>query len=272
MPRSIPPGAWARPWTPDARPCTGLGAGGWAAISLTADRAAVATAAELLGLADRMIAHDRRLRQGAPPVRPAHRELPGRQAPAGRGPGQARVRPAGGLRRRLGPRRGRARPHRPASTAKARPRTRPPRRPGSPSRCTGPSATPGSATSTSSSSGRGPWRAAWGSAADHRQRGARLADWPIARSADRSALPEPIGTPGPRDWLAGLPERLRERRRRRWACRCTAGRLGRQVGPLMTTASDPDGAGPGIALDGDDGTVRPHLHRPVPTCSEVAVD
>ena len=46
--------------------------------------------------------HGRRLRQGAPSVRQAHRQLPGGQAPAGRRPGQARVRPPGGLRARPG--------------------------------------------------------------------------------------------------------------------------------------------------------------------------
>ena len=102
--------------------------------------------------------HGRRVRQGAPPVREADRELPGGQAPAGRGPGRPRVRPAGGLRGGVGTGRGRGRrvedrPLRPRPT----PRMRPPRRPGSPSRCTGPSATPGSATCTCSSNGPGPW-------------------------------------------------------------------------------------------------------------------
>ena len=101
--------------------------------------------------------HDRRVRQGAPPVREAHRELPGRQAPVGRRPGQAWSSPGRWSTPRPGPSTRasppvRGRRPRPRPT----PRKRPPRRPGWPCRSTGPSATPGSATSTCSSSGRGP--------------------------------------------------------------------------------------------------------------------
>ena len=72
-----------------------------AAVGLLADRAAAGTAALLIGLAERMLAMSGGLRQGAPPVRQAHRQLPGRQAPAGQRPGGARVRPARHLPRRL---------------------------------------------------------------------------------------------------------------------------------------------------------------------------
>ncbi len=72
-----------------------------AAVGLLADRAAAGTAALLVGLAERMLALERGLRQGPPPVRQADRQLPGGQAPAGQRAGGAGVRAARHLPRRL---------------------------------------------------------------------------------------------------------------------------------------------------------------------------
>ena len=118
--------------------------------------------------------HDRAarlLRQGPPAVRQAHRQLPGRQAPAGRGPGPPRVRPARWSTARPG-RSTTASPTPPGRRRWPRPtrRRRPSRRPGCRCRSTGPSATRGSATSTSSSSGPGPWPRPGDRPADHRAR------------------------------------------------------------------------------------------------------
>ena len=95
-------------WSPTAETRVLSGPDAAAALRLTRDRAAVATA----GRARRPGRPDdhrgRRLRPGAPPIRQAHRQLPGRQAPVGRSPGAAGVRPARGLRLGLVPRPGRA--------------------------------------------------------------------------------------------------------------------------------------------------------------------
>ena len=114
------------------------------------DRAAMGTGAVLVGVADRLDRHGRAVRQGAVAVRKADRLLPGREAPSRRRAGAGRVRPTRGVPGRAG-RWPRAMAT-PACTPRwRRPwrRTPPPWRPGPRSRSTGPSATPGSTTSTS---------------------------------------------------------------------------------------------------------------------------
>ena len=100
--------------------------------------------------------HGGELRQGTPPVRPAHRELPGGQASSGRSPGRVWSSPVPWSTAPPGPSTGRSRdrhrePRRPAPRPRQRPSPPmpPPKRPGCPSRSTGPSGTPGSATSIS---------------------------------------------------------------------------------------------------------------------------
>ena len=127
-----------------------------ASIRRTADRAAVASAAQLLGLTDRMITmaadYARERHQFGKPIgsfQAVKHLLAGAQVAL------EFARPvvyaaAWALDEGEADRRGRRRRPRPT------PRRRPPRRPGSPSRCTGPSATRGSATCTCSSNGRGP--------------------------------------------------------------------------------------------------------------------
>ena len=130
---------------------------------------------------------------------------------AGRGPGRSwsspdrRSMPPPGPLTRASP------PHlEPLRPPRLWPRRRPPRPPGWPSRCTAPSATPGNAICTSSSSGPGPWLRPGVRPADHRRGRARLLDR--------------VGLTGRRsDDLGGGRRRgIRERRRRRWASRCIA--------------------------------------------------
>ena len=158
--------------------------------------------------------HGRRVRQGAPPVRRAHRELPGRQAPVGRRPGGPGVRPPGGLRRSLVP--GRARhptppgPPRPPRPTPPTPRSR---RRGSPCRSTGPSATPGSATSTCSSSGPGRCPS----------RGDQRPTTGAGCSSPSSATAESAGSVDGRSAsVGGRLRSLRTRRRHRSGPRCSS--------------------------------------------------
>jgi alkylation response protein AidB-like acyl-CoA dehydrogenase len=75
--------------------------GAGASLARTLDKAALALAAEQVGGAQRVLDMAVRLRQGAPPVRPPDRQLPGHQA-QGLGDADAgRVGPVGGVLRRL---------------------------------------------------------------------------------------------------------------------------------------------------------------------------
>ncbi len=73
---------------------------GFAAVNAAFDRAALGAAAMLVGLGQRMLEMTVGLCERATPVRRAHRELPGRQAPARRCLARRRVRLAAGAARR----------------------------------------------------------------------------------------------------------------------------------------------------------------------------
>ena len=88
-------------WTPGPTPCWPRGPSATALVGDLADRAAVATAAQLLGLADRLITmavdYAKERHQFGRPIG----SFQAVQAPLGRRPGPPRVRPARRLPRRL---------------------------------------------------------------------------------------------------------------------------------------------------------------------------
>ena len=119
-----------------------------AAVAGAFDLGALACSAQLLGRRPRPARGERAPRERPRPVRPAGRNVPGRQAPAGRRRDRARVRPPAARRRRLPRSTATPRPRRAMSPPPRSPAATPPRwRPASRCRCTARSGTPPSTTS-----------------------------------------------------------------------------------------------------------------------------
>ena len=137
--------------------------------------------------------HGRRVRRGAQAVRPAHRPVPGRQAPLRRHARRRRAGPRRGVGRGGGPRRCRGdAADRPAELAcrwpppAPSPSTRSPTWPRTASRCSAASASPGSTTPTSTSGAPSAMRQLLGGPSPWRRATAAGAPSPASAAASRS--------------------------------------------------------------------------------------